>query len=282
MFPPEPHSPDRAAPTVLASTPAPLCSSSPLVPTDPTADSSPQHHESLLSGLNGISLSVDSLDHGASSSTPPLDGSSEADNGCRPQFENQQGDEPSKEAELAELWRMVEEEELDLETLYKHYQRLIELDNKHLDVEDEWTYLDGLLPGRVVDDYRLKVARARKRGDLPSISSDLLALYEGLETRDEWSMVRRMDKLDALATKLQHHTEGYEFTTFAMRKHRRWRRQREILWLDDLWRQCVDFEAANGITEEEHVRARYRRFPKGVFPTLPQRNEAEREAVDTG
>ncbi|GAA5975098.1 hypothetical protein JCM11641_000033 [Rhodosporidiobolus odoratus] len=49
--------------------------------------------------------------------------------------------------------------------------------------------------------------------------------------------------------------------------------------VDQLWTDYLAWEHANGIEDEARIRARLGRFPRGDFPTLLQRNQAEREAL---
>ncbi|GAA5917437.1 hypothetical protein JCM6882_008663 [Rhodosporidiobolus microsporus] len=159
---------------------------------------------------------------------------------------------------------------------YKPYVALVAADDDYRFNAHKWPKPQNLLPNSLMRSYERRVARALKRGEEPSISSDLLALYEGLEKQGDWERYRRMDMLDAMAGILFIVCPQRELNMFSLRKVRGKQRRWDLLWLDDLWSRCVAFEAKEGIRDEDRVRERFRRFPFGVFSTVEERDEAER------
>ncbi|GAA6003605.1 hypothetical protein JCM10207_003504 [Rhodosporidiobolus poonsookiae] len=116
----------------------------------------------------------------------------------------------------------------------------------------------------------------------PSISSELL---NGLDAAK--AEIKEWRRFEALETEMLDALDAMPFGSVALDElligmevqARKEKRQEAVLWLDDLWQRCHEFERADDITSEARARERFMRFPPMVFPTLEERNEAELKAL---
>ncbi|BGP12257.1 hypothetical protein JCM10213v2_000170 [Rhodosporidiobolus nylandii] len=129
-----------------------------------------------------------------------------------------------------------------------------------------------------------KLAKLRGQTDVPVMSQELLEFWDAMDQTSGWDAMRRADEVEKAAlaaADAQRRSVGLgraaaiEIINLGRRKERR---IRDILALDQAWLAYRAFEEENGIEEEGRIRARLALFPPAAFPTLAERNEAERQA----
>lgn len=119
---------------------------------------------------------------------------------------------------------------MSLTELYPRYKELCEADDDYRRTGNTWPKPRELLPNGLIRQYRSVVERAKKRNGEPSISADLLAIWEVMEQAGEWKRLRRMDEMDKLADRLVPVADQkHDIHLFAYRACRRGWRQRDIL-----------------------------------------------------
>ncbi|GAA5975078.1 hypothetical protein JCM11641_000023 [Rhodosporidiobolus odoratus] len=164
---------------------------------------------------------------------------------------------------------------------------IIAVDHEYQAKADKWTPLFSHAVYETLIE-RCKGKQTGKGNSEPLFSCELMGYWDVVEGsgpggKGGWEPYRRFDRLEAEAFKEKERTkfelsQGIMYVSLSL--FMRWlTRKMELSFVDQLWTDYLAWEHANGIEDEARIRARLGRFPLSDFPTLLQRNQAEREAL---
>ncbi|BGP12300.1 hypothetical protein JCM10213_000004 [Rhodosporidiobolus nylandii] len=117
-----------------------------------------------------------------------------------------------------------------------------------------------------------------KSSTQPRVSREVLPILDLLAAQEdpaELERLKRMHERDEAELARESEDVWDDIRKGKVRRRKDWR-WRENLCIREYWERYVQFENEHGVKSEQRIRARLERFADNWFPTLSDRNEAER------